>query len=116
VHRETASILESMLKVAVSREHGIELVAVCGRHLVLETPHLDLHRVQIREDLERGLANSPRTFGVDLLLQQSDAQSAHLFDSAFVWILDSEQQLEGRRLAGTIASDQSDVLARIDLK
>ncbi len=50
----------------------------------------------------------------ELLLEHAPAQTRRHLDGAVVGLLRTRDQLERRRLAGAVAADQADALARLD--
>jgi len=78
--------------------------------------HLMLELLQMAKRCERGLVHGRAQVEVDMLREQSELESTGTRDFTAIGRLFFGYQAKNRRFARAIASDQTDVLARIDLK
>src|SRR5437667_8315271 len=83
---------------------------------MLKFMHLVFELLQMAEGRERRFVNGRTRFEVDVLGEQAQFQVTRAHDFTPIrrgFIID---QPKDRRLAGAVSSDQSDMLARIDLQ
>ena len=83
---------------------------------MLKLVHFVFDLLKPAERGERGFVNRRARFEMNMLRQQAKLQAARAHDVAAVSRFFSGDETKDRRLAGAVATDQSDVLARIDLQ
>ena len=103
-----------MLKITVTRQHLIEVVTGI-RHTMLKLMHLVFNLLKMTEGSQCGFVNRRSLFEMNVLCEQAKLEAAHAHDFATIGTFFSVHLTEDRRLAGAITTDQTDMLARIDL-
>src|SRR5205807_7149047 len=83
---------------------------------MLQLMHLVLDLLQMAKRRQRRFMHSRARLETNMLRQQSELEPARPCNFAAIRSLFFVYQTKNRRLAGAVASDQTDVLTRIDLK
>src|SRR5205085_5441937 len=112
---EAALVLELVLKVAVAREHRVEVFRAFG-HSVFELVHLVLDALKLAERSERCLVYGRARLEVNVLFEETQSESARAHNVAAVSRLLARDKAEQSGLPRAVSSDKPDVLARIHLK
>ena len=85
-------------------------------HLLLDETHLSLDIVNVLESRECGSVDSLIPREIDVLFEKPKLQAPHLHDLAGVGRFAACQQIEERRLAGAVTSDEPDLFAGVHLE
>jgi hypothetical protein len=111
---KTTFAFELVLKIAVTREHLFQIFARVG-HAMLKLVHFVLNLLKPAERGERRFVNRRARLEMNMLREQAKPQAARPHDVAAVGRFFSGDEPKDCRLACAVATDKSDVLARIDL-
>lgn len=85
-------------------------------HLLFEPTHLILDVVDMLKSGQRRRMHRLAAGKIDVLFEQAKIEAAHLHDIAGVGGLSPDQEVEERRLPGSVPPDEADLLARIHLE